>query len=133
MAKLNILLADDSADVRQALKNLLSRDSADWLICGEAEDGEDALIKVEQLLPDVILLDLSIPALHGLKVAEILKQDHPDVFIVVMSEQDPSLISILARTAGISYAISKSRLTTDLVPILSAIRDLLEKRTPNET
>jgi two-component system response regulator NreC len=132
MTKLNILLADDSAAFRQALKNLLSRQSADWLICGEAADGEDALLKVAQLVPDVVLLDLSIPALHGLKVAEILKQDYPDVFIVIMSEQDPSLVSLLARTAGIPYAISKSSLTTDLVPVLSAIRELLEKRPSNE-
>jgi two-component system response regulator AlgR len=77
MAKLNILLADVSAAVRQGLKELLSRNSVDWLICGEAADGDDALTKVAQLLPDVILLDLLIPALHGLKVAEILKQAYP--------------------------------------------------------
>ena len=124
---MKILLADDSAAVRRAVTDLLSRHAADWVVC-EADDGEDALRKVAQLLPDVVLLDLSIPALHGLKVAEILKQDHPEVFIIIMSEQDPALIAILARTAGIPYAIPKSRLATDLLPLLLAIREHAQKR-----
>jgi YesN/AraC family two-component response regulator len=83
---IRILIADDSKIFRDALNNLLNENSGEWVICGEATNGEDAVTKVAKLLPDVILLDLSIPLLHGVKVAEILKRDHPSVVIIVISD-----------------------------------------------
>jgi hypothetical protein len=71
---IRILIADDSEAFRCAVKDLLSHDSGEWVVCGEATNGEDAVKDVARLLPDVILLDLSIPDLHGLRVAEIPKK-----------------------------------------------------------
>jgi chemotaxis response regulator CheB len=64
---------------------MLIQDSSDWVVCGEAENGEDAVREVAKLLPDVLLMDASIPLLHGVKVARIVKRDHPAVKVVMMS------------------------------------------------
>ena len=69
-------------------------------MCGEATNGEDAVRDVAKLLPDVILLDLSIPLLHGLRVAEILKRDYPALVVILMSEQEISVLSRLADAGG---------------------------------
>ena len=104
--------------VRRAVKELLSANSDDWVICGEAIDGEDAVRKAEALSPDVVLLDLSIPLLHGLTVAKTIRRDYPAVKVVLMSEQDTSVLSRMVEGSGTPYYIPKSRLAIDLIPLL---------------
>jgi DNA-binding NarL/FixJ family response regulator len=73
-----ILIADDSEGLRQGMRNLLAAASSEaspqWIICGESADGEDAVRKTEELRPDVILLDLSIPRLRGMDVVKELRR-----------------------------------------------------------
>jgi two-component system response regulator YesN len=130
MAKFRILLADDSPAIRQAVQDLLFRVSDHWVVCGEAADGQTAIHKVGELLPDVLLLDLSLPVITGLRVAQTVKQDHPLVRIVIMSAEDASTMPVLAKAAGTPYAISKFQLTENLIPLLSSLRTELEKRIP---
>ena len=118
---INILIADDSEVVRRAVKNLLSTDSGRWKVCGEVDNGADALDKVATLLPDVILLDLSIPAVDGLTVAQTLKKEHPAVKVILISEQDDSVLSRLAAAAGTPYYILKSQLAPGLIPLLLSL------------
>jgi pilus assembly protein CpaE len=92
------------------------------VICGEATDGEDAVTKIAKLLPEVILLHLSIPLLHLVKVAEILKRDHPSFVIIVLSEQEISVLTRLAEAPGTQYCIEKSRAAVDLIPMLLSLR-----------
>ena len=63
-----ILLADDSPLMRKELRRLLEQNPG-WKICGEAVDGRDAIDKVEELDPDLIVLDLAMPRLNGLEAA----------------------------------------------------------------
>jgi DNA-binding NarL/FixJ family response regulator len=120
--EIRILIADDSEAFRRAVKDLLNEHSAEWVVCGEATNGEDAVREVAKLLPDVILLDLSIPLLHGLRVAEILKRDYPALAVIVMSEQDISVLSRLANAAGTRYCIPKSRAALELIPMLLSLQ-----------
>jgi two-component system, NarL family, nitrate/nitrite response regulator NarL len=99
---------------------LLNENSKDWEVCGEVDNGEDAVGQVTELLPDVILLDVSIPLLHGVTVAQIVKKEHPAVAVVIMSEQDISVLELLADAAGTPYYLAKSRLAVDLIPLLKA-------------
>jgi YesN/AraC family two-component response regulator len=57
---IRILIADDSPPLRRGLRTLLGLNS-DWLVCGEAVDGADAVVKAHQLAPDIILMDFSMP------------------------------------------------------------------------
>ena len=87
--KLRILIADDSEMIRHALNDLLAKDSDQWAVCGEVNNGEDAVREAQTLRPDVVLLDLSIPLLNGVTVATTIRRDYPDVKVMLMSEQVP--------------------------------------------
>jgi DNA-binding NarL/FixJ family response regulator len=102
-----ILIADDSPIVRQGLRNLL-RGHADWEICGEAVDGQDAIAKTRQLAPDVIVLDFLMPAMNGIEAARKISSVHPTTSILLFSMYRDSQLANLARNAGISAVLSKS-------------------------
>jgi len=81
MAK-TILIVDDNAYVRQALCQVFKRE-ADFEICGEAENGKEAIAKALKLHPDLIVLDLSMPIMNGLDAARELKQVMPTVPLIM--------------------------------------------------
>src|SRR2546428_13817426 len=80
----SVLIADDNAFVRQRLGELFSR-QPDFEVCGEAENGRKAIEEAQELQPDLILLDLSMPVMHGLDAVRVLKREMPDVPIVMFS------------------------------------------------
>lgn len=113
---MRILIADDSEVVRRGVRNILAPTSCE--ICGEAIDGPDAIQKATQLLPDLVLLDISMPGLSGLDVARLLREKVPATSILVMSQHDPSVLLPRALEAGAHACIDKSRLALDLVPAI---------------
>ena len=117
---MRILIADDSEVVRRGVRNILAPTS--WEICGEAIDGPDAIQKATQLLPDLVLLDISMPGLSGLDVARLLREKVPATSILVMSQHDPSVLLPRALEAGAHACIDKSRLALDLVPAIERIQ-----------
>ena len=76
-----ILVVDDSRVVRDALRILLEKEHG-LAICGEAEDGVDAIVKAGELKPDLILLDLVMPKLNGADAASVLKRMVPEAPII---------------------------------------------------
>jgi len=103
------------------VKGLLKAHSGNWVVCGEVDNGQDAVKEVARLLPDVILLDVSIPLLHGVTVAQVIRREYPGVAVVVMSEQDMPVLARLADAGGTPHYISKSRLALDLIPMLTSL------------
>ncbi len=118
--KLRILIADDSDLLRSAICGLVSR-IENCEVCGEARDGAEALTKAEELTPDVILLDLSLPIVHGLQVAQTLAKDFPSTVVVIMSEQDEVLLKQISNENGIKHWIAKSTLAIGLAPLLQTL------------
>jgi DNA-binding NarL/FixJ family response regulator len=118
---LRIFIVDDSDCVREAIKSLLASHSNKFLVCGEAADGEEAVERAAAAMPDVILLDLSLPQVHGTVVATKLRDAIPSATIVIMSAQDPKLMRTFADSIQIEHFASKSNLGTDLIPSLEQI------------
>jgi DNA-binding NarL/FixJ family response regulator len=118
---LRIFIVDDSNRVREAIKSLLSADSSKWLVCGEAVDGDGAVERAAEVVPDVILLDLSLPQVHGTVVATKLRDAIPSATIVIMSAQDPRLMRQFADSIQVEHFVSKSNLGTDLIASLERI------------
>ena len=84
---IRILIADDHQLLRQGIRNFLALEP-DFDIIGEAVDGEDAVAKAQELLPDVLLLDINMPKLTGIEVAGKLKQLCPDVRVMALTIHD---------------------------------------------
>src|ERR1700730_2963263 len=85
---LRILVADDNKMVRQAVIELLSSEP-NWEVCGEAKDGSEALQKTRALLPDLILVDVSMPGMNGFEATRLIRKEVPQTRILVMSQNDP--------------------------------------------
>lgn len=106
--------------VRRGVITLLS-DEPDWTVCGEAKDGSEAIQKARELLPDVILLDISMPGISGLDVARRLRQELPNAKVVVISQHDPFVMLPLVIEAGCNACLDKGCLATDLVATIKSL------------
>ena len=120
MAK-TILIVDDNAHIRLALCELFKRE-ADFEVCGEAENGKEAIAKALELHPDLIVLDLSMPVMNGLDAARELKRLMPTVPLIMYSMFADTFTEQEARLIGISELVSKSEPAAILV---SKARSLL--------
>lgn len=115
---LRVLLADDHTTVRHGLK-LLIEGEADMTVIAEAGDGNEALKKAQELKPDVVVMDISMPGMNGLMATRALKSAQPDAVIVTLTRHaDDAYLQELLR-AGVSGYVLKRSAPTEL---LHAIR-----------
>jgi DNA-binding NarL/FixJ family response regulator len=84
MSPITILLADDHDVVRKGMKMLLE-DETDVKVIGEASDGLDAIEKVKNLMPNVVILDLTMPKMNGIEASRIISEEFPEVKILIFS------------------------------------------------
>jgi len=109
-----ILIADDHEIARRGIRDLF-RDERDMEICGEARDGVEALSKTEELHPDLLILDLSMPKLGGFSVANRLRRSDPSVKILVYSTHSHPDVERMARSLGCRGCVHKANAARDLV------------------
>lgn len=88
MKKLKVLLVDDEIIIREGFKRLFDWDSHGCEVVGEASDGMEALGQIDTLLPDIVIMDINIPIMNGLKVIEMSRAKHPDIAYVIVSGYD---------------------------------------------
>jgi len=85
--KIRVLLVDDHAILRQGTRQLIDHED-DMEVAGEAADGEEAILKVKELKPDVIILDVAMPKLTGIDATRRIKQLYPEAIILVLTGYD---------------------------------------------
>ena len=129
MSQAKILLVDDDARVRRIISSMLARHSG-WEICGEAADGQQSVDLALATHPDVVLMDVSMPGMNGLDATRILRREIPRIDVILVSQNDPKIISRQAAEVGARAYCSKSDLSRNLVPIIErALEDRRSKRT----
>ena len=106
---IRILIVDDSAVFRQGLRTMLEP-RVDWEICGEAADGLEGIEQNRLLIPNLILMDLSMPRMTGLESAAAILKEFPKVPIVLLTLYVTKQLAQAARNAGIRATISKTRM-----------------------
>jgi DNA-binding NarL/FixJ family response regulator len=119
--KKRVLLVDDHPLMRLGMSQLIDR-QPDLMVCGQAEDANEALKSVANLNPDVVVLDLTLKDSDGLEVLKNINAQHPTVPVLVLSIHAESLYAELALRAGAEGYVMKSE---PLANVLSAIRRVL--------
>ena len=85
MKKLKVLLVDDEIMIREGFKRLFDWEAHGCEVVGEAADGMEALGQIDALLPDIVIMDINIPIMSGLKVIEVSRIKHPEIAYVIVS------------------------------------------------
>jgi len=102
-----ILIADDNEFVRRALKALIESHK-EWNVVGEAKDGQDAIERVRELHPDIVVLDLAMPRMNGLEAARELAKIEPELPVLLCTVQFSSYVVEEARKSGVRGAVPKA-------------------------
>ena len=116
---LKILVVEDHAPFRHLICTALQRRAEFQII--ETADGLEAVQKAEELQPDLILLDLNLPTMHGFKVAEQIRRLAPHARILFMSQESSSDIVRKALSLGAHGYIQKLSAGTDLLPAIDVV------------
>ncbi len=119
--KHNIFLVDDHPIVRQGLALLINRE-ADLTVCGDAEEAGSALQRIEELKPDLAVVDISLNGPDGLDLLKNLRARHPSLPVLILSMLDETLYAERALRDGASGYIMKQEATER---VLVAIRRIL--------
>jgi DNA-binding NarL/FixJ family response regulator len=118
--RIRVLLVDDHALFREGLASLLSS-QPDIEVVGEAEDGLEALVMAQELQPDIILMDVTMPGCDGLEATRLIKEAVPDVKIVMLTvhDDDDRLFEAI-RSGAVGYLL-KSTASEALMPKLRGV------------
>lgn len=111
---IRILIVDDHEIMRQGLVSLFERE-ADFEVVGEAGDGEEALVKVAELDPDVVLLDIKMPKIDGLSAAALIHERHPQTKTIILTAVEDDEEVFEAIESGIDGYLLKSASSAELM------------------
>ena len=115
MTKVRVLVADDNQAMREIIVSALA---ADFDVIRAVNDGGSALAATAQLLPDVAVLDISMPVLNGIEVARRIRETRENTRVVFLSAHaDVDTLEAALETGSLAYVL-KARLDTDLVPAI---------------
>ena len=120
MRKIKVLLIDDHQIVRRGVKNLLKGEDEIEII-GEAENAEAVMEILENVTPDVILSDITLPGISGIELTHVIKEEFPQVYILIFSMHSEDEYIIDALNAGAKGYIPK---VVDQFEIVKAIKEV---------
>ena len=108
MKRVRILIVEDHATVREGLKLIVSAQS-DMEVVGDTGDGRSAVSLAQQLQPDIVLMDISLPGLNGLKATALLKEHCPDVHVMALTRhQEDGYLHQMLRAGASGYILKQS-------------------------
>ena len=119
--KIRILLADDHTILRAGLKMMLNA-QPDMEIVGEAQDGRQAVQEAQKLLPDIVLMDITMPDINGIEATRQIKRLLPDVRILILTMHEHDEYDFQALRAGASGYMLKEAADTELITALHVIK-----------
>ena len=122
MKKITVVLADDHSVVREGLNALLQAES-DIRVVGQAETGVQAVKLVEDLHPDVVVMDVAMPLLNGVEATRQIRQTAPDTRVLILSAfSNPACVEQVLALGAMGYLIKK----TSVLILAKAIREVYQ-------
>jgi len=119
-----ILIVDDLPQMRKLIRAYLEEER-EFSVCGEAIDGLDAIDKAQNLKPDLIILDASMPRLNGIEAAPKLKKLLPETRIILFTFHENMMLGFDAGQIGVDAVVRKDR---GLFPLMESVKQLVQRR-----
>jgi DNA-binding NarL/FixJ family response regulator len=110
-----ILIVDDHEIVREGIRTLIGRSRREWEVCGEVSDGEAAIQAIQTLHPDVVILDITMPKISGLKVASHITSLGVASRVLMFTMHDSPRLIQEVRESGAHGLVLKSQAARDLI------------------
>jgi len=122
MAKIKIMLVDDHAILRDGIRALIGSHD-DLEIVGEASEGKEAIEKVHELAPDVVIMDIAMPEMDGLEATRRIKKNNSKIKIIVLTQHDNEEYVLASIKAGAAGYLPKKAMGSELVSAVRAIHN----------
>ena len=117
---MDVIIVDDHQIVRDGISLLLMR-YVDIKVIGEASNGDELLILLKKLEPDIIILDISMPKISGIELTEIVKKKYPHIEIIIFSSHSEGENVLKSLEAGAKGILPKNTIREELVEALRAV------------
>jgi two-component system response regulator DegU len=114
-----VLLVDDHKLVRQAVKRALTDNGFD--VVGEAGDGEEGIRLVDELTPEIVMLDITMPVMDGLSALKIIKSNHPDARVVMLTMHGEATVVNQAVNSGASAFMTKDAPMAEVIDVVTKV------------
>jgi len=115
-----VLIVDDHAFIRRGVQTIL-QPYPEWDFCGEASNGSDAIRLVDELTPEVVLMDVTMPGMNGIEATRIIRKTHPHVKIILLTLHESSEVLRAGFRAGASGYLLKADAEEELMKALRVV------------
>lgn len=115
-----VLIVDDHAFIRSGVQTILNP-FPEWELCGEADNGTDAIRLSETLKPEVIIMDISMPGLNGIEATRMIHRKHPEVKVIILTLHENDELVKSAFRAGARGYLLKVDAERELVTALTEV------------
>ncbi|MFA6470059.1 MAG: response regulator transcription factor [Bacteroidota bacterium] len=117
-----VFIADDHAIMRKGLRDLIAAEK-EFEVCGEAGNGLDALQKIEELRPDVVLTDIDMPQMSGIEIAKVIRSKKLNCKVIILSMHSDESFFSAAMDAGVVGYVLKDGAVSDIVNAIIAVTE----------
>jgi PAS domain S-box-containing protein len=128
MSSLRIVVVDDHEAIRRGIREVLSA-RPEWNVCGEAVNGIEAVEQTKSIRPDVVLMDVAMPRMDGLEATKIIRTQVPESEVIIVSQNDRTIVARQAAEAGASGYVPKDEL---YVALVGTIEKVINERVTRE-
>ena len=115
-----VLVVDDHAFIRRGVRSILEP-FPEWELCGEAENGQEAIQKTAQLNPAIVVMDVSMPILDGIAATQAIKKSHPQTHVILLTLHNSRELLSRAFQAGARGYVLKADVDGELLKALRIV------------